>query len=322
MRQYVARRILWGVVLLFIVSALVFVIFYALPSGDPATARAGRLADAEDIQRIRDSLGLDEPIYVQYWIYMKGLILDFDFGYSYQSNSPVLNLIVDRLPATFSLVAGAVILWVLIGVTTGIVSAVRRGSLLDRATMITTLVLISAPVFWLGLVFLYLFADDIGGLAPILPGQGSYVPLTESPGEWVQSLVLPWIVLAAAIAAVYARYLRSSMTDVMAEDYIRTARSKGLSERRVILRHGVRSAITPVVTLLALDVGTLLAGNAILTESVFNIPGVGKLIFTAIDRSDLPIIQGVVLFGAFFIVSLNLIVDIAYAYLDPRVRYR
>ena len=321
MRRYIVRRILWSIVLLFIVSGVIFVIFYVFPSGDPAVARVGRLADERQIELIRESLRLDEPIYTQYWIYIKDLVLHFDFGYSYQSNVPVRELIFDRLPATISLVVGATVLWLLMGIPTGVVSAVRKGSLLDRVAMVTTLVLISAPVFWLGLVFLYLFAEDIGTFIPFLPGQGSYVAFSEDPAEWAQALILPWIVLAAATAAVYARYVRSSLIDSMSEDYIRTARAKGLPERTVVWHHGMRSAITPVVTLLALDIGTLLAGNAILTETVFNIPGVGKLLFTAIDRDDLPVIQGVVLFGAFFIVTLNLLVDILYAYLDPRVRY-
>lgn len=320
MLRYIARRLLWGVALLFIASALVFAIFYALPSADPAALRAGRQASPEQIERIREALGLDRPIYEQYWIYMKGIVLHADFGFSYQSNTPVRELIVDRLPATLWLTLGAMVVWLLVGLPTGIVSAIRRHSLLDRATMIGTLALISAPVFWLGLVSLYLFADDIGRF-PLLPGVASYVPLSEGPVDWASALVLPWLVLAASFAAIYARYVRSSLIDVMSEDYIRTARAKGLPERRVVLRHGVRSAITPVVTLLGLDVGILLAGNAILTESVFNIPGVGRLVFDAIQRADLPVIQGVVLFGAFFIIVLNLIVDVVYAYLDPRVRF-
>jgi peptide/nickel transport system permease protein len=185
--------------------------------------------------------------------------------------------------------------------------------------MLTSLAFISAPVFWLGLVALYLFADDVG-LIHIFPGQGSY---SDADNFWgrAESMILPWIVLAAATAAIYARYLRSQMIDVMGEDYIRTARAKGLPESRVIRKHALRSAITPLVTLLGLDIGTLLAGNAILTETVFNIPGVGKELSNAIVRSDLVLVQGIVLFGAFFIVIFNLIVDIAYAYLDPRVRY-
>jgi peptide/nickel transport system permease protein len=322
MLRYIVRRVLWGIALLFIVSFLVFLIFYAFPSGDPAVARAGRLATPKEIQNIRETLGLDKPFYVQYWYYVRDLVLHFDFGYSYESNAPVRELIFDRLPATISLVSGAVILWLAAAFPVGIISAVRQRSAFDRATMITTLALYSAPVFWLGLVLLYLFAQDIGQLWPIFPGQGSYTPISDGIGSWASALILPWIVLAAASAAIYARYLRSSLIDVMSEDYIRTARAKGVEERQVIMRHGVRSAVTPVVTLLGIDIGLLLAGNAILTESVFNIPGVGRLVFTAIDRSDLPVIQGVVLFGAFFIITFSLIVDIAYAYLDPRVRYQ
>ena len=320
MLRYIARRLLWGVALLFIVSAVIFVIFYAFPSADPATIRAGRQGTPEQIERIREVLGLDKPIYEQYWIYIQDLVLHADFGFSYASNAPVRELILDRLPATLFLVSGAVVIWLLIGLPTGMISAIRRRSVLDRTMMVSTLILISAPVFWLGLVMLYLFAEDVGQV-PLFPGIGSYQDASGFLGR-ADSMILPWIVLAAAFAAIYARYLRSSLIDVMGEDYIRTARAKGLSERRVVLRHGVRGAITPIVTLLGIDIGLLLAGNAILTESVFNIPGVGRLVFTSIERSDLPVIQGVVLFGAVFIIVLNLIVDIVYAFLDPRVRYQ
>ena len=244
----------------------------------------------------------------------------FYFGHSYQSNADVKDVILSDLPATVMLVVGSVILWLLMAIPTGIISAVRQRSVLDRTTMISTLVLISAPVFWLGLVALYLFAKDVG-VIPIFPGIGSYADSSTFVGK-IGSMILPWFVLAAATAAIYARYLRSQMLDVMQEDYIRTARAKGLPERRVIMQHVLRSAITPIITLLGLDVAILLAGNAILTETVFNIPGVGAETFNAIKRSDLPMIQGITLFGAFFIVTLNLVVDIAYAYLDPRVRYQ
>jgi peptide/nickel transport system permease protein len=320
MLRYIVRRVLWGIALLFITSAVIFFIFYVLPSADPAVLRAGRNAGPQQIDQVRHTLGLDRPIYVQFADYMKNVFLHFDFGYSYQYNYPVRSLIFQRLPATAFLVAGAVVIWLAIGLPTGIVSAIKRRSLLDRSMMATALALISAPVFWMGLVLLYLFSQDLGQIQ-IFPGQGAYSETGSFFGR-AEALILPWIVLASATAAIYARYLRSSMIDVMAEDYIRTARAKGLPERTVIMRHGVRSAITPIVTLLGLDVGTLLAGNAILTESVFNIPGVGRLLLTAIERSDLTVIQGVVLFGAFFIVTFNLLVDIAYAFLDPRVRYQ
>jgi peptide/nickel transport system permease protein len=321
MLRYITRRVLWAAALLVIVSAVVFVIFNVLPSADPAVLRAGRSASPEQIEAIRESYGLDEPMLTRFVEYMEGVFLDFDFGTSiFQNNEPVTEIILDRLPATIFLVAGAVVLWLAIAIPVGIISAIRQRSLLDRATMITTLTLVSAPVFWLGLVALYLFAQDVG-VIPIFPGIGSYNEADTVLGK-AESLLLPWIVLAAATAAIYARYLRSSLIDTMSEDYIRTARAKGLSERRVVWRHGVRSAITPLVTLLGLDVGALLAGNAILTESVFNIPGVGKELTTAIGQSDYELIQGIVLFGAFFIVIFNLIVDVLYAYLDPRVRYQ
>ena len=319
MGRYIIRRVLWGIAMLFIVSALIFVIFYVLPSADPAVLRAGRNAGPQQIEAIRHTLGLDKPIYVQYFDYMKQVFLHCNVGYSYQYNIPVRQLIFNRLPATIWLVTGAVIIWLSIGITVGIVSAVKRRSLLDRASMTTSLAFISAPVFWLGLVSLYLFSEDIGRWK-LFPGQGAFASAS-TPLQKADAMILPWLVLAAATAAIYARYMRASMIDTMGEDYIRTARAKGVPERSVIMRHGVRSAITPIVTLIGLDVGTLLAGNAILTETVFNIPGVGRLLYQAISVSDLTTIQGITLFGAFFIIFFNLIVDIAYAYLDPRVRY-
>src|SRR5437588_9002456 len=319
MTRYIIRRLLWVIVLLFVVSAVTFVIFYTLPSADPAVLRAGRSPNPALIAQIRHSLGLDKPVYVQYWRYMKGVFLHFNFGYSYQYTQPVRQMIFQRLPATISLTIGAVIVWLLVGVPVGIISAIRRRSVLDRVTMGASLLAISAPVYWLGLVGLYLFSTDIGKVH-IFDGAGTYTGLTSDPGRWFGSLLLPWLVLAASFAAFYARLLRSNLIETMSEDYIRTARAKGLSERRVIWRHGVRSAITPIVTILGLDIGTLL-GGAILTETVFNIPGVGKLAFEGISNSDLPVIQGTVLFGAFFIVIANLVVDIAYAFIDPRIRY-
>jgi len=319
MFRYIVRRVLWGIAMLFIVSAVVFLIFYILPSADPAVLRAGRNAGPAQIAQIRHTLGLDKPVWRQYLDYMQQVFLHFNFGYSYQYSVPVRQLIFSRLPATIWLVTGAVIIWLVVGISVGIVSAIRRRSLIDRTSMTTSLALISAPVFWLGLVSLYLFAQDIGKF-PIFPGQGAYADASTFFQKF-SAMILPWLVLAAATSAIYARYMRASMIDTMSEDYIRTARAKGLPERTVIRRHAVRSAITPIVTLIGLDVGTLLAGNAILTETVFNIPGVGRLLYQAISVSDLTVIQGITLFGAFFIIFFNLVVDIAYAYLDPRVRY-
>jgi peptide/nickel transport system permease protein len=307
------------IVLLFLVSLLTFVIFYLLPSADPAQLRAGRQPNPALVAQIRHNLGLDKPWYTQYFHYMRRLVLHFDFGFSYQSNVSVKTLIFDRLPATVSLTIGAAVVWLVAGIAIGTISAVRRRSLFDRAAMGGALVAISAPVFWLGLLSLFLFAKDIGKVH-IFPGAGSYVPLSQDPTKWFTSLILPWLVLAASFAAIYARLLRANLIDVMSEDYIRTARAKGLPERRVVLRHGIRAAITPIVTAAGLDIGVLL-GGAILTETVFNIPGIGRLAYDSILNGDLPMIQGTVLLGAFFIVMANLIVDVLYAFIDPRVRY-
>jgi peptide/nickel transport system permease protein len=319
MTTYIIRRLLWVIVLLFLVSAITFLIFFALPSADPAQLRAGRQPNPALVEAIRHKLGLDKPLPVQYWRYMKGIVLHRDFGYSYQNNISVKSQILDRLPATISLTVGAAVVWLVIGISVGTISAIKRRSLFDRVAMGGALVGISAPVYWLGLLSLYLFANDIGKIK-IFPGSGSYVPLSQDPTKWFTSLILPWFVLAASFAAFYARLLRGNLIEVMSEDYIRTARAKGLRERRVVLHHGIRSAITPIVTAAGLDIGILL-GGAILTESVFNIPGIGRLAFDSIQNSDLPMIQGTVLIGAFFIVFMNLVVDIAYAFIDPRVRY-
>jgi peptide/nickel transport system permease protein len=321
MLRYIIRRLLWVAVLLFLVSLLTFVIFYLLPTADPATLRAGRLPNPQLVEQIRHNLGLDKPWYQQYFDYMKRLVLHFDFGYSYQNNISVKQQIFDRLPASISVAVGAAVVFLISGIGVGVISAIRRRTLLDRTTMGLSLVAISAPVYWLGLVALYLFAADIGKFpVPFLKGAGSYVPFSQDPSIWFQSLLLPWFVLAASFSALYARLLRANLIETMSEDYIRTARAKGLSERRVVFRHGLRSAITPIVTAAGLDIGILLGGT-ILVETVFNIPGIGRLAYDSIQNSDLPMIQGTVLIGALFIIIANLVVDILYAFLDPRVRY-
>jgi peptide/nickel transport system permease protein len=317
--HYILRRILWGVFLLFVVSGLTFLIFYTFPSADPAALRAGRQATPELIAQIRHSLGLDQPLYDQYWRYMKGLVLHFDLGYSYQNAVSVRSELFTRLPVTISLTIGAFVVWMLVAIPIGVISALRRRSLLDRTSMGFALVAISAPVYWLGLLALFLFSNDFG-LVHLFPGAGTYTPFSQDPWHWFTSLLMPWFVLAAAFAAFYARMVRGNLLEVLGEDYIRTARAKGLSGRRVVVRHALRSALTPIVTMAGLDIGILL-GGAILTETVFNIPGIGRFAYDAIVNSDLPAIQGTVLFGAFFIIAANLFVDIVYAFLDPRVRY-
>src|SRR4051812_22808153 len=320
MGSYIIRRLLWVVVLLLIVSAVTLLIFYELPSADPAQPGAGSRPSRELLASIGHTSGPEKPIYEQYWIYMKKIALHFDFGHSYQNDQDVRHELFERLPATISLTVGAVIVWLLIGIPVGIISAVKRRSVLDRMTMTGALIAISAPVYWLGLLGLYFFSKDIGAVAHIFYGAGPYVPLLQGPWAGVKSLLFAWIVPGASLAAFYARLLRSNLIEVMTEDYIRTARAKGLPERRVIMRHALRSAMTPIITILGLDIGILL-GGALLTERVFNIPGIGLYAYQGISNADLPVVQGTILLATFFIVGANLIVDLVYAVLDPRVRY-
>jgi peptide/nickel transport system permease protein len=293
-------------------------VFFLLPAADPAVLRAGRSATPQTIAAIHHNLGLDQPVYEQYLRYLKGLVLHFDLGFSYTSNTPVRQQIISHLPATLSLTAGAAVVWMVFGVLVGMVSALRPRTVGDRLLMGGALVLLAAPTYWLALVALFLFAQDIGRF-PLIPGAGSYVGLTADPGGWAASLAMPWLVLGAAFVALYARLLRGSLREVMASDYIRTARAKGLSERRVVLRHGMRAAITPLVTMLGLDVGVLLGGT-VLVERVFGIPGIGRLGYQAVLHGDLPVIQGTVVFAAIFVIVANIVVDVGYAVLDPRVR--
>jgi peptide/nickel transport system permease protein len=317
MGGYITRRLLWTLLLLWVVSGITFIVFNVMPSADPALLRAGKRAEPEVVQNIRETFGLDRPLYVQYFDYMKDVFLHFDFGRSYRNDVDVRSQLLDRLPNTLLLVIGAVIVWLIIGLSVGMISAIKRGTFLDRFSMTFALICISAPVYWLGLVVLYLFSEDIGRF-PLLPGSGSFQS-AENIFAKFESLIMPWFVLATAFAAIYARLFRANLLEVMGEDYIRTARSKGLSERRVIFRHGARSALTPIVTVLGLDVG-ILVGGAILTESVFNIPGVGRLTFDAIQRGDLITVQGATLFLTLAVCLCNLLVDVMYSVLDPRVR--
>ncbi len=320
MLAYIVRRLLWAALMLFIISALVFLVFFILPTTDPALLRAGRNPDPELVKELNKVYGLDKPWYHQFWLYFRDLVFHFDFGRSYLNNVDVRGEIFSRLPATISLAIGAAVVWLAIGIPIGILSAVKRGTYVERIAMGLALVAISAPVYWLGLVSIYLFSKDIGQVAQIFDASGAYVDPWDDPAQWFQSLILPWLVLSAAFAAIYARFMRSNLIDVLDEDYIRTARAKGLNERRVVFKHGLRSAITPIVTIFGLDLG-ILFGGAILTETVFNIPGIGRTAFDAIQKSDLQMVQGTVLLGALAIVTLNLMVDILYAFIDPRVRY-
>jgi len=319
--HYLVRRLFWAALVVFVVTLVTFAIFFLLPSGDPAYRFAGRQPDPQVIVQIRHELGLDHPWYVQYGLYVKHLFVGDRYGwpglgFSYDTRVPIREELLTRAPRTLSLAIGAAIIWLVGGVAIGVVSAIRPRSIVDRVAMGFALVGISAPVFWLGLIALYVFWQKLH----LLPGTG-YVTFAQSPTGWFLHLVQPWFVLALLYAAFYARMTRGIMLETMAQDYIRTARSKGLSRSRVVLGHGLRNGILPILTMFGIDLGLLL-GGAIVTESVFNIQGLGYWVVTAVSTQDFPVVVAVVFVGACSIVLLNLLVDIGYVLLDPRVRYQ
>ena len=317
MARFLVRRILLGLVVLWVIATVVFVMFFVAPS-NVARLIAGRQATPETVALVKHRLGLDRPILDQYGSYMWNL-LHGDVGYSFYNSTSVRSLIWERVPVTLSLAVGAAVLWLLIGVSSGVLAATRPRSVADRIVTVTALVFYSMPAFLLGLIFLYFlfFRLHLAGI-DFFPGSG-YVPLTESPLEWARHLLLPWFTIALVTAALYSRLTRGSMLDVLGEDYIRTARAKGLRERRVVYRHGLRSAVTPVVTQFGIDLGTLL-GGVIIVENIFGLPGLGQLAVQSVTSQDLPVIIGTVVLAAAFIVAANIAVDVCYAVLDPRVR--
>ena len=319
MARFLVRRIFEGLIVLWLVTVGVFLIFYIGP-GPKSVARAlaGKSATPQVVAAVSHRLLLDKPIWVQYGHFL-WLLLHGNLGYSFYHDQSVNSILAAAFPITLSLVIGAAILWVVMGVLSGVVSAVRSRSLADRTFTVLALFFYSMPTFVLGLLFLLFFYYEltIHGLA-LFPGSG-YTPITVNPWEWFRGLILPWFTLALVSAATYTRLTRGSMLDVMGEDYIRTARAKGLSERRVIFRHSLRAALTPIVTQFGLDVGILL-GGAVITEQVFALPGLGFTAVQAITQQDLPVIIGVVIVAATAVVVANIIVDAFYAVLDPRVR--
>ncbi|HMC39068.1 MAG TPA: ABC transporter permease [Acidimicrobiales bacterium] len=320
MLRFVVRRFALGVFVMWLVTLLVFAIFY-LAGGPSTVARtlAGKNAQPQTVALISHRLRLDQPRWYQYWYFLKQLVWHHDLGYSYQNNESVSHILGGAFPITLSLAIGSAVIWIVLGVMTGVVSAVRRGSLLDRSFTTLALFFYSFPTFVLGLLILDIFYYQftVHGLH-WFPGQ---YPITfpKSPVHFLQVFALPWITLALVSAATYTRLTRSSLLEVLGEDYIRTARSKGLAERRVIYRHGLRSALTPVASQFGIDVGTLL-GGAIITETVFGMPGLGFTAVRSIDRQDLPVIIGIVIVATAAVIIANIVVDIFYAVLDPRVR--
>ncbi len=313
MAQFVARRLLGMIAVLFAISVIVFLIFNVIPNSDPAARIAGKNSDPALVARVSADLGLDKPLVVQYLTMMKQIFTGQLTSYAKDRN--VVQQIWEGVPATFSLCIGAAVLWMALSIVFGYLSAVHAGRFTDRALTILALVGISLPVFWLAAMLLYYFSFKI----ELFP-TGGYVPFTESPLDWAYHLILPWVTLAVLFVGIYSRVLRSNMLDVMNEDYVRTARAKGLSERQVLVRHVLRNSMIPIITLFGLDFGMVVGGGAILTETVYNIDGVGLYAGEAIRSLDLPPLMAVVMFGAFFIVLFNTLVDILYAVLDPRIR--
>jgi peptide/nickel transport system permease protein len=320
MWRYIVRRLLWVVVVVLVVTAITYVVFFVMPSSDPAVTFAGKNPTPEQIEEVRHQFGLDKSVPVQYLTFLKHVFLGDQYGwpglgFSYSTRSPVKDQFFGRVLVTVQLAIGAALVWLAIGIPIGIVSAIKRRSMTDRLAMGFALFFVSAPVFWLGLMGLWLFWFKLRWS----PGTG-YVSWGESFTGWLSHMILPWVVLALLYAAAYARMTRGNLLETMGQDYIRTARVKGLSEWKVILKHGLRASLTPVVTLIGLDLGALL-GGAVITETVFNLQGVGQWAVASVFQGDLPVVLAVTVVVAIAVTMMNLIVDIVYAYLDPRVRY-
>jgi peptide/nickel transport system permease protein len=312
MGRFVVRRLLGTVLVLFAVSLLTFLIFNVVPNSDPAQRMAGKNATPELIASINEEWGFNDSLPTQYVTMMKKIFTGELI--SYEGREPVDERIVEGIPATLSLCIGAAVIWMFFGILFGYLSAVKAGGWLDTTLTVVAVAGISMPVFWLAAILLNYLAYKTG----IFPSQG-YVELTENPLDWAYHLILPWVTLAVLYLGFYSRVLRSTMLDVMNEDYVRTARAKGLSERRVMRKHVMRNSLIPIVTLFGLDFGALL-GGAILIEKIFNLNGIGQYAEEALANFDLPPIMAITLYGAFFVVLFNSLVDIAYAYLDPRIR--
>ena len=317
------RRLIQMVFVMFGISVIVFLIFFATPGSDPSARIAGRNASPEVLAAVRKDFGFDRPMYVQYGLMMKKLLITFDLTSFQNRGQKVIPQLVQATPVTLSLVIGGAILWVIGGIAVGLAAAVTKGSVVDRGLMILGLIGISMPVFWLGevlnLVTQSRFHDT--WMFSWVPALG-YKPLLESPWEWFKTMLIPWISLAILYIGLYGRVLRASLIEASEEDYIRTARSKGLSESRVMIRHALRTSLITFVTLFGLDFGALVGGGALLTEVVFGLQGVGKLTYDSLKSLDLPVILASVIYASFFVVGANFVVDMTYAILDPRVRGR
>ena len=321
MLRFAARRLVSMVLVLFSISVLVFLIFFATPGVDPAARIAGRNADQATLLAVRKDFGFDRPLPVQYALMMKKLFVTRDLTSFVNRGAKVIPQVVEAAPVTLSLVIGAAVVWVVFSILIGLVAAVFHGTPLDALLMIVVLIGISMPVFWLGEVVNLLSQSRLHDsfLFSWVPPLG-YVPLTESPIGWFKALLLPWLTLSVLYIGIYARVLRASLVESQEEDFVRTARAKGLTERRVMVRHSLRMSMVAFISLFGLDFGALVGGAALLTEVVFGLNGVGKLTYDSLQNLDLPVIMATVMYAAFFVVLVNAIVDLVYAWLDPRVR--
>jgi peptide/nickel transport system permease protein len=313
MARFVIRRLFSMVVVLIAISILTFLIFQAIPNGDPAERMAGRKSTRETVEAIRKDWGFDKPIYAQYVRTMKNIFTGKVISYTQQVD--VVDEIRHDMPATLSLAIGAGLIWLGLGIAVGVISALNAGGYIDRGVTVLALIGVSTPVFFLGAVGLYVLAFKV----QVFPN-GGYVALTKNPLDWLAHMILPWMVLSVLFIGVYSRVLRSTMLETMHEDFVRTARAKGLGERQVIRRHVLRNSLIPIVSLWGLDFAAVIGGAAILTESVFNLQGVGQYAAQSIQALDIPPILVIVMFGSFFVVVLSAVTDVLYALLDPRIR--
>ena len=313
MARFVARRLIAMAFVLFAVSVLTFAIFNVIPNGDPAVRMAGRQATETQLEAIRTDWGFDKSLPVQYATTMKKVFTGDLVSYFTQLN--VVKEIWKGLPRTLWLAFGAMVMWMFFSIALGVYSAVRAGGFSDRLLTLLALIGISMPVFWIGALMNHYLGFELGWFP-----NGGYVPLTENPFQWFTHMILPWTALSILFIGIYSRILRSNIIETLDEDFVRTARAKGLPERQVMLRHVLRNSMIPIVTLWGLDFGAVVGGGAILTESVFNLQGVGQYAADAIGQLDQPPLIAVTMFGAFMIVLFNAIVDILYARLDPRIR--
>jgi len=317
---FIVRRTLWTAVVMFVITVLVFIIFFKTPGVDPARAIAGRNPSPQVLAEIRAQLGLNRPLYVQYGVMMKKIFITRDLVSYSNQGTKVVQEIFAAAPATLSLVFGAALIWIVMAIVMGVAAARLRGRIYDPILMVIALIGVSAPVFWVGQVINLITQGSLhSNVFRWLPPLG-YTSFTTSPVLWFEGLIFPWITLSILYIGFYARVLRANLLEIQNEDYIRTARAKGLSERRVLVRHTLRTSMITFVSLFGLDFGALVGGGAILTEVVFGIHGVGFLTYESLTNLDLPTIIAVVIYGAFFIVLANALVDIGYAWIDPRVR--